>query len=72
LVADSVRQLPLDYLNDKEVVVAYDRGGDEKAKQIKQIIAHAQRQRPKGEDWNADLLLLDCSRQSPKSQLELE
>jgi hypothetical protein len=76
LVADSVRQLPLDYLNDKEVVVAYDRGGDEKAKQIKRIIAHAQRQRPLGEDWNADLQKLNCLEQPPqsklKSQFELE
>lgn len=56
LVADSVRQLPpLDYLTDKEVVVAYDLNGDEKAREIKQHVPHALRQRPQGEDWNEDL-----------------
>ncbi|HEY9707095.1 MAG TPA: MobV family relaxase [Oculatellaceae cyanobacterium] len=55
LVADGRRQLPMDYLFDKEVVVAYSREGDEKALEIKQLIPHASRHRPRGEDWNADL-----------------
>jgi hypothetical protein len=80
LAASGVRQLPpLDYLCDKEVIVAYDRAADEKAKEIKQKVPHAKRQRPKGEDWNADLQELYLN-QPPqplppsqvKSQLELE
>jgi murein DD-endopeptidase MepM/ murein hydrolase activator NlpD len=80
LAAESARQLPpLDYLCDKEVIVAYDRAADEKAKEIKQKVPHAQRHRPKGEDWNADLQELYLN-QPPqplplsklKSQLELE
>jgi hypothetical protein len=56
LAASGVRQLPpLDYLSDKEVVVAYSRGGDDLARKIKQLIPHAKRHRPRGEDWNADL-----------------
>jgi hypothetical protein len=55
LVASCGSQLPLDYLKDKEVVVAYSRSGDEKAREIKQLIPHAKRQRPQGEDWNEDL-----------------
>ena len=55
LVASCGSQLPMDYLFDKEVVVAYSRGGDEKALFIKQLIPHANRHRPRGEDWNADL-----------------
>ncbi|HEY9634859.1 MAG TPA: MobV family relaxase [Coleofasciculaceae cyanobacterium] len=55
LVADGRRQLPMDYLFDKEVVVAYSREGDDLAREIKQIVPHARRHRPRGEDWNADL-----------------
>jgi hypothetical protein len=45
----------MDYLFDKEVVVAYSREGDDLARKIKQLIPHASRHRPRGEDWNADL-----------------
>ena len=80
LAASGVRQLPpLDYLCDKEVIVAYDRAADEKAKEIKQKVPHAKRQRPKGEDWNADLQELYLNQppqplppEQVKSQLELE
>jgi hypothetical protein len=59
LVSDGIRQLPpLDYLKDKEVIVAYDLAFDEKAKEIKQLVAHAVRRKLKdGMDWNDFLIL---------------
>jgi hypothetical protein len=57
LVADGIRQLPMDYLFDKEVVIAYDSKGDEKADLIKQLIPHATRLKLiNGSDWNDQLI----------------
>ncbi len=57
LVASCIRQLPMDYLFDKEVVIAYDSKGDEKADSIKQLIPHATSLKLKdGSDWNDRLI----------------
>jgi hypothetical protein len=57
LVADGIRQLPVDYLKDKQVVIAYDSKGDEKADSIKQLIPHATSLKLKdGSDWNDQLI----------------
>jgi septum formation inhibitor MinC len=75
LVADSARNLPLEFLKDKDVIVAYDgdSAGDEKAREIKQLLPQATRIRPIAEDWNEQLLKrLRQKEQESKQQRELE
>lgn len=58
LATDSARSLPYEFLREvSQVVVAYDNdaAGNETAKQIKQLVPHATRHRPKAKDWNEEL-----------------
>lgn len=82
LVADSVCCLPLEYLKDKAVVVAYDGDalGNEKALLIKELLPQSTIVRPHGKDWNEDFRRLEMEGQclqkqqrpiSPKRGLEL-
>lgn len=58
LAADSARCTPVDFLTEiPKVIAAYDNdlAGDETAKQIKQLLPHVTRLRPKAKDWNEQL-----------------
>ncbi len=58
LAAECARSLPLDFLKKIPMVIAaYDNdpAGNETAKQIKQLVPHANRHRPQAKDWNQQL-----------------
>jgi hypothetical protein len=71
LAVDSVRCLPLEYLKDKVVVVAFDGDalGNEKALRIKELLPQSTIVRPKGKDWNEDLQRLEMEGQCLQKQL---
>lgn len=75
LAADSARSLPTSesFRNIPTIIAAYDNdpAGDEISKQIKEIIPHATRLRPKAKDWNEQLEKQTPTQQT-KKQKQLE
>lgn len=58
LSSDGSGNLPLNFLQDKEVVVAFDNdaAGEEMFKRLQSELPSAVRKKPKGKDWNEDLV----------------
>lgn len=74
LAADSARSLPISesFRNIPTIIAAYDNdpAGDEISKQIKELIPHATRLRPKAKDWNEQLEKQTPTQTKKQKQLE--